>query len=299
MIECRNIAVIGIKEHVCRIGRLSQGAVVESSRLCLALGVKRNKEGVGPRCERAGDATTGLASVAHLGPLAVVFGGEAGTGVCSGRICSTPSSSSSSLRVRSITSIRLLLTGAEVLRWVFEDNAVMAGEALFRARDDGAGLARGLGSDVLDMLFGRGVAFDVRGRLRIRSSVGSGAGVKQDRRSGLTGGGDGEGRRRSVAGGEHSSCNSLRSSDSIGTPGRVTRYESIGTNVSSSIHCSIHSTDRTARPESISRTRTCMSGSSTMRLPLIGAMMNVACSRAVMTPPPRRCESAYFMRRSA
>jgi hypothetical protein len=100
---------------------------------------------------------------------------------------------------------------------------VMAGEALFRARDDGTGLARGLGSDVLDMLFGRGVAFDVRGRFRIRSSVGSGAGVKQDRTSGLTGGGDGEGRRRSMAGGEHSSCNSLRSSDSIGTPGRVTR----------------------------------------------------------------------------
>jgi hypothetical protein len=63
----------------------------------------------------------------------------------------------------------------------------------------------------------------LRGRLWIRMAVGSGAGVKKELMSGLTGGGDGEGGRERIAGGgDDSSCNSSSSSLTSGTPGSVT-----------------------------------------------------------------------------
>lgn len=89
-------------------------SAVGLSLLRFALGVYRKTEGVGPR-RRAGEDSTGSSSVAHLGPFVALLaedtdlggettllGGEGGIGVCSGNICSTPSSSSSSLRVKSI-----------------------------------------------------------------------------------------------------------------------------------------------------------------------------------------------------
>jgi hypothetical protein len=106
----------------------------DSSLLRLALGVKRKSDGVGPR-STLGAGSAGFSSVAHLGPLLLALGGEAGTGVGSGRIkiSSTPSSSSSSLRVRSMIWRFRLTTGSAGLcvatglgMWV------ISGEALSR-----------------------------------------------------------------------------------------------------------------------------------------------------------------------
>ena len=96
---------------------------------------------------------------------------------------------------------------------------MISGEELSLSLAGGAGLDRGVGNiEVSGILVARGVA-DWRGRLRIRIACGSGAGVKYELTSGFTGGGEGEGSRERMIGGDVSSCNSFSSSLTSSTPG--------------------------------------------------------------------------------
>jgi hypothetical protein len=142
---------------------------VELSLLRLALSVKRKTEGVGPR--RRGDTSTGSSSVAHLGPFAsfLAVGGEGGRGVCSGNICSTPSSSSSSLSVKSMIWRFLFSAIIMGLRNVLGPGRFkISGEELSLALGArGAGLERGVGNIGFGDLVGARAVTGLRGLRRI------------------------------------------------------------------------------------------------------------------------------------
>lgn len=136
-------------------------SAVELSLLRFALGGNRKTEGVGPR-RRAGEESTGSSSVAHLGPFIVLLagedtdlggettllGGEGGIGVCSGNICSTPSSSSSSLSVKSMIWRFRFCTTMGFRKSLGPGRFMISGEELFasRVREGGAGLDLGVGN---------------------------------------------------------------------------------------------------------------------------------------------------------
>jgi len=88
----------------------------------------------------------------------------------------------------------------------------------------GAGLERGVGNIGFGVLLDARAVTDLRGLRFTRIASGSGAGVKKELISGLTGGGEGEGSRDSIMGGDDSSSwSSFNSSVVSSTPGRVTR----------------------------------------------------------------------------
>jgi hypothetical protein len=88
----------------------------------------------------------------------------------------------------------------------------------------GAGLERGVGNIGFGDLVGARAVTGLRGLRRITIASGSGAGVKNELISGFTGGGEGEGSRDRLRGGDDSSSwSSFNSSVPSTTPGRVTR----------------------------------------------------------------------------
>ena len=83
---------------------------------------------------------------------------------------------------------------------------MLSGEELSLALGaGGAGLERGVGNIGFGDLVGARAVTDLRGLRLIRITSGSGAGVKNELISGLAGGGEGEGGRDMMRGGDDSS----------------------------------------------------------------------------------------------
>lgn len=84
--------------------------------------------------------------------------------------------------------------------------SMISGEELSLTREvAGAGLDRGVGNIGFGDLVGARAITGLRGLRLIRITSGSGAGVKNELISGLTGGGEGEGGRDIMRGGDDSS----------------------------------------------------------------------------------------------